>query len=200
MHFFFFIILFKCIWKADICLHVPNPVRCFRMYRRCLCVRSHVCIRDFPCRLSNMCCHWETHWEDLLNLALTPETPTHTVLSPALCRTPLKPRRLNSEEPTGLPLQTARLNWEENQNQFLSVVRRNWEKINQTVLSNRQYFFLFYLFIFGKILKSETHAKLCSTLSTKTRAKTFFMFRVYGIFVASGFALAVVCYRVMSCC
>lgn len=89
---------------------------------KCLCVQLHVsmCIRDFPCRLSNMCCHWETHWEDLLNLALTPETPTPTVLSPALCRTPLKPRRLNNEILSGLPLQPGRLRCEEKPKKHLA--------------------------------------------------------------------------------
>lgn len=109
-----------------------------------VCVHLHVslCVRDFPCRLSNMCCHWETHWEDLLNLALTPETPTSTVLSPALCRTPLKPRRLNNEKHSGLPLQPARLNWEENQNQFLSFFQKELgENRSKNITQNISDFF-----------------------------------------------------------
>lgn len=153
-----------------------------------VCVHLHVslCIRDFPCRLSNMCCHWETHWEDLLNLALTPETPTSTVLSPALCRTPLKPRRLNNEKHSGLPLQPARLNWEENQNQFLSFFKKELgENRSKNIKQNISDFF------FCKI-QSETHAKWCNRVSLY--ANPFFMFCVYSSFVASGFALAVVCY------
>lgn len=87
--------------------------RVFQDVRMCVQLHVSMCIRDFPCRLSNMCCHWETHWEDLLNLALTPETPTPTVLSPALCRTPLKSRRLNNEILSGLPLHPGRLRCEE---------------------------------------------------------------------------------------
>lgn len=102
--------------------HVFWDVRTNVCVSNCVCL----CIRDSPCRLSNMCCHWETHWEDLLNLALTPETPTPSVLARALCRTPLKPRRLNNEILSGMPLQPARMHCEEKPKANLIIFKREF--------------------------------------------------------------------------
>lgn len=132
----FFTILFIYISKTDISAcakhcQVFQDVQTMRV-----CVSSRMCIRDSPCRLSNMCCHWEPHWADLLNLALTPETPTPTVLSPALCRTPLKAWRLNNENPSARPLQPARLKWEEEAKSILISYKKELGENPLKTISN----------------------------------------------------------------
>lgn len=157
--------------------------------RLCVQLRVCLCIRDFPCRLSNMCCHWETHWEDLLNLALTPETPTPTVLAQALCRTPLKPRRLNNEILSGMPLQPARLHREEKPKTNLVIFKRefvgnavndNWKQTTHVWFKSK--------------IQSKTHANESIALSAQIHASIVCMFCVCGSLVAARSALAEVCY------
>lgn len=91
--------LFACILQAvRVCSSVPLNY-CMRRTRVCWALVACEAMRWWfsPRRLYSMCCHWETHWEDLLNLALTPETQTPAVLSAALCRTPFKLGQLNNE-------------------------------------------------------------------------------------------------------
>lgn len=98
--------LFACISKPVCTCRAAHLARtacssvAVNMHTTCAsvaCLHVRLCIREFLCRLSNMCCHWETHWEDLLNLALTPEMQTPAVLSAALYRTPFNPSQLNNE-------------------------------------------------------------------------------------------------------
>lgn len=122
------------------CVHVhrstPHTVNIHSTCVSVACLHVRLCIREFLCRLSNMCCHWETHLEDLLNLALTRETQTPGVLSAALCRTPFKPGQLNNEQLSSR-CATWKLNYLEiATNDCISTINKKTEQIQQSRLEN----------------------------------------------------------------